>query len=44
MPGNSTAGNRITKGMVWPHNVQEMGGMMRSAPSSQPMYQSGWTA
>ena len=44
MPGKSTAGKRITNGMVWPHNVQEMGGMMRRAPSSQPMYQSGCTA
>ena len=32
-------------GMVWPESVQEIqGGMMRRAPSSQPMYQSGCTA
>ena len=44
MPGKMTAGRNTSKGMVWPKPVNSQLGMMRSAPSSQPMYQSGWTA
>ena len=43
-PGNTTAGRNTSKGMVCPHPANSHEGMMRSAPSSQPMYQSGWTA
>ena len=32
------------RGMVWPHPTHSQLGMIRSAPSSQPMYQSGCTA
>ena len=43
-PGKITAGRKTSSGMVWPQPVNSHDGMMRSAPSSQPMYQSGWTA
>ena len=43
-PGNTTAGRKTSKGMVCPAPANSHDGMMRSAPSSQPMYQSGCTA
>ena len=39
-----TAGRKTSSGMVWPKPVHSQDGMMRRAPSSHPMYQSGWTA
>ena len=43
MPGSSTAGKN-TFGIMCPGRWISQLGMTRSAPSSQPMYQSGWTA
>ena len=44
MPGKTTAGRKTSSGTVWPQKASSQDGMMRRAPSSQPMYQSGWTA
>ena len=43
-PGKTTAGRKTSRGTVWPRPVSSHDGMMRRAPSSQPMYQSGCTA
>ena len=43
-PGKTTAGRNTSSGMVCPKLANSHDGMMRRAPSSQPMYQSGWTA
>ena len=43
-PGNTTAGRKTSSGTVCPQKASSQDGMMRKAPSSQPMYQSGCTA
>ena len=43
-PGKITAGRKTSRGRVWPQPTHSQLGMIRRAPSSQPMYQSGCTA
>src|ERR1700722_19337531 len=43
-PGRITAGTKTSNGMVWPQLWNDHDGHIRSAPSRNPMYQSGWTA
>lgn len=40
-PGRTTAGSRTFQETVWPNSVVDQAGMMRSAPSRKPTYQSG---
>src|SRR5581483_240708 len=39
--GSRMTGTRMFQDRVWPHRWVSQPGMMRSAPSGQPMYQSG---
>ena len=41
MPGRTTAGIVTSSGMVWPKLWKLHAGKIRSAPSKNPMYQSG---
>ena len=43
IPGAAPPGKK-TFGIMWPGRWSSQEGISRSAPSSQPMYQSGWTA